>query len=344
MKRCFPWVAVVGLALIALVASRPALGSEDKIGLLSSWLKDTSFKVRLKAAVLLGRTSDAGAVSPLCDALSDENYIVRGAAARALGNLGHPMAVAAVEPLLKMLKDEEPFVRKEAVHALERLAGVQSLDFFISALSNEEPLVRQTAVHLLSAMNTPEARSAVVPALGDSDPEVQAEAVTVVRGLGQADIESLLLLALTRKDNYQVQATAARLIGELKITAAMNQLADLLVSDEVVPEVKKEAAESLVIMKGTMNVSALVAQLNAQDRTNQDRTIKLLGLHGGAEAVDALLGLLKNADPFVRRQAVFALGDTGDPRAIPALELLLKSEDNPRYKDLIQRTLRKLKP
>jgi HEAT repeat protein len=88
----------------------------------------------------------------------------------------------------------------------------------------------------------------------------------------------------------------------------------------------------------------LVAQLSSPDRATQDRAIKLLGIHGGPDAVDALLAQLKHPDAFVRRQVVFALGDSGDPRAITALEYQLKTEDNPRFRELIERTLRKLRP
>ncbi len=333
------------LVLAIILPLTAVWASEDKVAFLSDKLgENPSFKVRLKAAVLLGRMNDARAVRPLCDALEDGNYVVRGAAARALGNLGHHMAVAAVEPLLRLVGDEEPFVRKEVRRALENLAGEKSIDYFISAMSNDDSTVRLTAVHVLSMMRVSDARVAIIPALGDSDEEVRAEAIVAVKGLGHAEMESLLMQAITKNDNYQVQVTSARLIGEMRITSAMGSLADLLVRDDVVPEVKREAAEALSLMKDQINVAALVAQLNQEDRVLRDRAIKLLGIHGGRDAVDALLGLLKHQDPFVRRKAVFALGDTNDPRAIPALEFLLKSEDNPRFRELIKRTLRKLKP
>jgi HEAT repeat protein len=337
--------ALLALLLTVALSLTAVWAAEDKVAFLSDKLgKNPSFKVRLKAAVLLGRMKDPRAVRPLCDALEDDNYVVRGAAARALGNLGHPMAVAAVEPLLRMVGDEELFVRKEVRRALENLSGKKSIDYFISALSHDDSAVRLTAVHVLSMMRVSEARMAVIPALGDSDEEVRAEAIVAVKGLGHAEMESLLTQAISKKDNYRVQVTAARLIGEMRINSAMGSLADLLVQDDVVPEVKREAAETLSLIKDQINVSALIAQLSQEDRILMDRAIKLLGIHDGREAVDALLGLLKHPDPFVRRKAVFALSDTDDPRATPALEFLLKSEDNPRFRELIKRTLRKLRP
>jgi len=336
-----------GLLLIAamLLVGPPSRAADDKVAFLSQKLKEvSSFKVRLKAAVLLGRMADFRAVEPLSEALDDENYVVRGAAARALGNLGHPMAVSAVEPLLDLVSDEEQFVRKEAKRALGRLAGSKSIDYFIAALSNDDAGVRLASVHVLATMNVAEARVAIIPALGDNDEEVRAEAIVAIKGLGADELEKVLELALSRQDNYQVQATAAQLAGEMKVTAVMDKLADLLVKDDVVPEVKREASESLANMKDQLDISKQVALLESEDQSKRDQAIKLLGIHGGHEAVDALMALLRNDDQFVRRRAVIALGDAGDPRSIPALEFLLKKEEDQRLKQQIERTLRKIKP
>lgn len=345
MKVYIRWSLASLIVLSLLVVMVPARAAGDKIAFLSGKLRETSsFKVRLKAAVLLGRMSDPRAVKPLSDALDDENYVVRGAAARALGNLGHPLAVSAVEPLLNLVGDEEPFVRKEAKRALQRLAGEKSLDYFVSALSNENASIRLAAVHVLSTMKMSQARAAIIPVLGDSDEEVRAEAIVAFKGLGLEELTDLLNTALGSQDNYKVQATAASLVGELKISALMGKLADLLVRDDVVPEVKREATESLIQMKDEIDVEKALLELKADNRSLRDRAIKLLGINGGRKAVDALMALLKDPDAFVRRRAIIALGDAGDPRAISSLEYLLKNEETPRLREQIKRTLRKLKP
>jgi len=111
-----------------------------------------------------------------------------------------------------------------------------------------------------------------------------------------------------------------------------------------VPEVKREATESLSQMKGEIDVERALSELAAENRSLRDRAIKLLGIQGGRKAVDALMALLKDPDVFLRRRAIIALGDAGDPRAISSLEYLLKTEETPRLREQIKRTLRKLKP
>lgn len=334
--------------VLSLGFATPTLSGEnedDKVSFLSSKLTDdSSFKVRLKAAVLLGRLADPRAVRPLVSALRDDNYVVRGAAARALGNLGVPVAMGSIEPLFKLVDDQEPFVQAEAKRALKRMAKARSLDYFISALSSPRAAIRLAAVHIISGLDLVEARSALIIGLGDEDDEVRAETEVAVRGLGQADLEALLRQGLARGDSYMIQSSAARLAGEMKLVSLMGPLADLLVSDAVVPEVKKEAAASLAEMKSSLDVDGLAEQLLDEDKAVQYRAIQLLGIHGGRGAVDALMGVLRHPDNYMRRRAVFALGDAGDPRAIPALEFLLKSEEEPRFKKVIERVLRRLRP
>lgn len=339
-------VGLVGAwALGATWPARAAAEAENRVEFLAGKLKDaSSFKVRLKAAVMLGRLADPRAVGPLVQALRDDNYVVRGAAARALGNLGHPLAVNSVEALFRLVDDEEPFVQQEARQALARLLGEDSQESFIAILESDRPNARLTAVQVLASRDSPPSRAALLVALGDEDEEVRAEAGAALRKLARPELLALLRQGLARRDAYRVQAAAVTLCGELKLTEVMQELAGLLVADDVVPEVKKEAALALSGMKQLLDVGRLVTQSSSSDRGEQSQAIQLLGLHGGREAVDALLVLLKHEDVFVRQRAVFALGDAGDPRALPALEFLLSDESDPRIRQLIERTLRKLRP
>jgi HEAT repeat protein len=54
----------------------------------------------------------------LIQALKDEEYMVRGRAAEALGNLGD---TRAVEPLKSLLNDENAYVREVVEEALTKL-------------------------------------------------------------------------------------------------------------------------------------------------------------------------------------------------------------------------------
>jgi hypothetical protein len=83
--------------------------------------EDGNYKVRVQAALVLGRLGDARAVPCLVKALADANKTVRAIAAQALGQVGDP---AAADPLRKLLATEgDPFVRAQTGKAIAALAA-----------------------------------------------------------------------------------------------------------------------------------------------------------------------------------------------------------------------------
>lgn len=105
---------LAALALL-LVAGGPSRAS--KVEALSKLLlEDSSYKVRMHAALVLGRLGDRDAVEPLSKALSDSRKEVRAMAAQSLGKIGAPEAAAALKALIKRERDK--FVAREAERAL----------------------------------------------------------------------------------------------------------------------------------------------------------------------------------------------------------------------------------
>ena len=73
------------------------------------------------AAVALGNTKDPGVVPALADALGDDEPLVRGHAAWALGNVGGTQALAELEKARKT--EEDPWVVEEIDRALSECAA-----------------------------------------------------------------------------------------------------------------------------------------------------------------------------------------------------------------------------
>lgn len=108
-------------------------------------LKHSDKAIRRKAATLLGKTGETGAVDLLIGALRDEHPRVRSRAAHALGRIGNS---AAVEPLTVALKDAAPNVRINALHALGKF-GESTSAALISALADPVASVRRHAIAAL---------------------------------------------------------------------------------------------------------------------------------------------------------------------------------------------------
>jgi HEAT repeats len=105
-----------------LLAAASARGASDaKVDeLCRAVIDDGNYKVRVQAALVLGKLGDPRAVQPLIKALGDSNKTVRGIAASALGQLGD---AAAVEPLRDLLRHEsDSFVRGQAEKATAALS------------------------------------------------------------------------------------------------------------------------------------------------------------------------------------------------------------------------------
>jgi hypothetical protein len=105
--------------LVVAICLLPAPARASKVDELARLLDDSSYKVRLQAALLLGKLGDRAAVAPLARALEDKERLVRAMAAQSLGRLGAADAAPALKALLQ--RERDGFVRGQAEKALASL-------------------------------------------------------------------------------------------------------------------------------------------------------------------------------------------------------------------------------
>lgn len=104
-------------AVLLLSAARPVHGAD--VSTLVDRLKNGSdFRVRVQAALELGKSKSSAARLPLESALDDDNAAVRAAAAAALKVLGDKKSIPALE---RHQKDESPAVRSQVKATLAAL-------------------------------------------------------------------------------------------------------------------------------------------------------------------------------------------------------------------------------
>jgi hypothetical protein len=118
-------------ALAVLPTGRPAAAQQgDKVEELARvLLQDESYKVRVQAALVLGRLGERRAVPSLVKALADANPTVRAVAAQSLGRLAD---AAALEPLRKLLAaDTSAFVKREAQGAIRTIESAAQPRWFV---------------------------------------------------------------------------------------------------------------------------------------------------------------------------------------------------------------------
>jgi hypothetical protein len=108
------------LALFVAVGGRARAGvSVDD--LCRAVVEDPSYKVRVSAALTLGKVGGPAAVPSLIKALADQNNSVRGIAAQSLGKIGDSSAADPLKDLVR--RESDSFVKSQATAALALLSG-----------------------------------------------------------------------------------------------------------------------------------------------------------------------------------------------------------------------------
>jgi HEAT repeat protein len=330
---------VVFAALLSWPASARAQLTDDQLGKLVITLREAEgFKVRLQAAVVLGRSGGAAAVPPLVDALGDREVAVRGAAAIALGNLRD---LRAVEALTRALDDEDGFVRSEAKGALAKLAMTGTLTRLPESADASER-ARLALVEVFSAAPGPAATGALVELLSSEPDVVRLAARQALNDRPPADVNSALRDGL-RHPEPAVRQRSAELLGIRQDEAAVPRLAEIYADLVEVDEVRLAARQSLASMRAVLDPGVLAIQARTSaDKRERARAVSLLGLVGGERAFRVCVSALNDGEVYVRGVAAMALAEMGDKRAIPELRGLLDRPANSRILKVLTSAVRRL--
>ncbi|MEP6653996.1 MAG: HEAT repeat domain-containing protein [Myxococcales bacterium] len=105
---------------VASVEAAPA-GTGKVTEICRTLTDDANYKVRVQAALVLGKLGDAAAVTCLTRALGDQNRTVRAMSAQALGQLGDTAVLDQLRTLAR--RDPDAFVRTQTEKAVALLAG-----------------------------------------------------------------------------------------------------------------------------------------------------------------------------------------------------------------------------
>jgi HEAT repeat protein len=123
---------LVALALVALVLAIGPTRSfaQDTTSLKRDVVTATDFRVRVSAALALGKRKDASSIAALSQALKDDNGAVRAAAAAALGSIGDASAIGALEKARD--KEKEASVKQSMDKAITALKATKKTRVIVS--------------------------------------------------------------------------------------------------------------------------------------------------------------------------------------------------------------------
>ncbi|MGQ9896086.1 MAG: HEAT repeat domain-containing protein [Acidobacteriota bacterium] len=297
-------------------------GDERQVVPLSEALRgDRDFLVRSAAAEALGNLkSDLGAPA-LIAALDDVSPDVRAAAALALARLGQPQGIL---PLRRRLQDAEPVVRSAVAQALGKLGDRQALPELVKCLADTEPEVRTSAAEALGALGQSEAVEPLLRALGDDNLYVRSRAALALGTLG-APRAVLAVKELLLDKERTVRASAAEALGRFRDRQAVLPLLEVLRDRE--PVVRQNAAFALGKIGDETAAEGLMDALRDEDARVRARAVDALGALAVPHTLEAIVDTLRDGDPLVRTLSVQALGNFKDGRAVEALIQILAADD-----------------
>jgi cyclophilin family peptidyl-prolyl cis-trans isomerase len=146
----------------------------------------------------------------------DPEWFVRGALARALGDLGDEGSVGL---LFGLLKDEDARVLPSVLEALRKARGADSVDTLKRHLEHPDFAVRAAAAEGLLAQKatglSPALAAAYRRALADADIDARVAAVEALGGQGDASAKEALLEAARTDPSRVVRERASRALGAL---------------------------------------------------------------------------------------------------------------------------------
>jgi len=312
--------------------------SRDVEGLVRALGYQKDPAIRSGAAVALGETGDARAVSPLILCLSDDYEQVCIAAFKALWEIGPP----AVEPLMAGLRDDGCTVHDTIAKELQMIGENGAVEPLVAALGDENERVQQTAAAVLVEIGAPAVQPLIAEFL-DETSRIKEHAAVVLQHIGKPAIRPLIIALMPNDPSVR-----QRISGVLKRIGppAVEQLSFVLISgelqqrhgaaealgyigdpkaavpltialDDMHPDVRLKAAEALRTI-GAPAVTHLITALkegNAGVRDSAGTVLEQIG----TPAVAPLIAALEEKDSGIRDRAAELLGTIGDPVAVAPL-------------------------
>ena len=181
--------------------------------------------------------------------------------------------------------------------------------------------------------------NSLVQGLGDEDERVSSVSANELCEIGEPAVDPLI--KALKDDNSQIRSLAAQDLGIIGDKKATNSLIEAL--KDPVPEVRMNSAFSLGELQATEAVEPLIELLKDEDGEVVRYTVISLGMLKDPRATEPLCEVLKRDDASInydgdsdmrytgnsdiRSEAVFALGEIGDPRAVDTLLDLLGDKE-----------------
>ncbi len=211
---------------------------------------------------------------------------------------GHVPTSASVEDILSLLVLPNLEPNRNAIQRLVDLKDPSVVDALLARLGNGSSPLERAALEALGALGAHEAFDACLPYLSSDDAELRRTALSTLSVWGDARSATALLEHLNRGHEEDQQSTL-RALSNAPFPGVGERLVGYLEHPD--KELRRTAAASLASL-------------------------------GDLSVLDDVLAASKHKDRFVRRHMATTLSNSRDPRALPGLRELARSDSDVRVR------------
>ncbi|WP_434415227.1 HEAT repeat domain-containing protein [Nannocystis pusilla] len=319
--------------LFLLVSGLGAAGAHPRlVEALTTALAGPDGHAACMAATALGKVGGIDVIAPLARALALEGPAGEAAAVAFAAVAGRALGSrhARVAPHLPADAVGGALVRNmcRAFGLLGRGGNVGFVAPLIARLGDRDVGVRLLAARALGQIGGEhEGAAALALALQDEDAGVRAAACRSLGQLGAAESVPALLTA-SRDPSSSVRAAAVQALVGLDNPIALARLREVVLADNA-PAVVIQAIAGLSRSGTDQDLVMLMSLCRAPDHEIVKAAARGLAGCRGHRATAAVLGLLEHPRWDVRWAAAEALGERGDPTALPPLRRVHAVEPDP---------------
>lgn len=263
----------------------------------------------------------------LIDALNDSNDIGRGVICRQLRVIGTDQCIPAMAPLLN-----DPELAHFARYALQGIGSDAALGAMYEALGKTSGTVQVSLINALADRDYEPLRADCVRLLDSNDPQAAAAAIRALGRFGGVETADVLVAAKQKVAEQLAANVDAALVDcaeQLVLAGERDKAAEVLgmLYEQGGPS-RLAALRGLAAADPDQAVALLVQAIRSEDRRLVMSAIHLTPQVSADHATEQFVAVLDELPIEPQGLLLKALGERGDPSAVPAVIEAVNSDNS----------------
>lgn len=280
--------------LVFLIRSISNYKDSKTENILLGFLEHKDSEVREEAVETLAKYNSTKVIKSLKEAMWDESYSVRTAAASSLSKIIGIRSM--LQELRGMASHAQPIYRQVAAESLGTIKTVSSVKILKKMINDNHPLVKVSAAESLAILDETSSVQEMLELLEDEHYLVRVQAVETIGRVGSLDAEDSLIDILQKDKNILVRSFAAEALGEIGSKKSVKIIKEIL-RNEPSEDIKLAMYAALYYLGVNGTLQKLFEFLDSNSINIRCRTINILSRilndENEAHIIDVILNQYK---------------------------------------------------